>query len=429
MFIGAFGFGICELILAPVHATLVAGLLLFVCGIFFTSYTANSNAAIQLASPDYIRGRVLGLYYYAWNGLAPLGALLVGWLCDRRRHRAGVLRRRHDHAPDHGPRCRGCQAAAAQTAAAPARRAGRGATRRITRPKVVGSRSFDQRPSGHERCGDGASRIRSSQQDLSGRHTCRQRHQSRHQGRGVHGPRRAVRLRQDNRAAHGRRPRGDLRRCAEDRRPGREPRPVPRPGHRHGLPELRALPASLGLREHRLRPAAEEDVEGRHRRARQARLEPARPRRVPEAQAARALRRPATARRDGPRDRARARGVPDGRAALEPRREAARADARGDRKAAERPRRDDDLRHPRPDRGHDDGRPRRRHAQGRAAAGRRPADALRPARQPLRRRLHRQPRDEHARLGDRRVERRHRRQGRRRRRSRSVPRRSSSGPA
>jgi hypothetical protein len=26
---------------------------------------------------------VLGLYYYAWNGLAPLGALVVGWLCDR----------------------------------------------------------------------------------------------------------------------------------------------------------------------------------------------------------------------------------------------------------------------------------------------------------------------------------------------------------
>ena len=25
---------------------------------------------------------MLGLYYYAWNGLAPLGALLVGFLCD-----------------------------------------------------------------------------------------------------------------------------------------------------------------------------------------------------------------------------------------------------------------------------------------------------------------------------------------------------------
>jgi len=83
MFGGAAGFGLCELVIAPLHSTAPAGLLLFVCGLFFTSYTANSNAAIQLASADYIRGRVLGLYYYAWNGLAPFGALLVGWMCDR----------------------------------------------------------------------------------------------------------------------------------------------------------------------------------------------------------------------------------------------------------------------------------------------------------------------------------------------------------
>jgi MFS family permease len=82
MFAGAAGFGICELLLAPVHHVALAGVLLFVCGVFFTSYTANSNASIQLASPDHLRGRVLGLYYYAWNGVAPLGALVVGWLCD-----------------------------------------------------------------------------------------------------------------------------------------------------------------------------------------------------------------------------------------------------------------------------------------------------------------------------------------------------------
>ena len=83
MLLGSAGFGVCELLIAPVHSTLLVGALLFICGIFFTSYTANSNAAIQLASPDHIRGRVLGLYYYAWNGLAPLGALLGGWMCDR----------------------------------------------------------------------------------------------------------------------------------------------------------------------------------------------------------------------------------------------------------------------------------------------------------------------------------------------------------
>jgi MFS family permease len=83
MLLGAFGFGICELLIAPSQSLLATSVLLFVAGVFFTSYTANSNAAIQLATPDYIRGRVLGLYYYAWNGLAPLGALVVGWLCDR----------------------------------------------------------------------------------------------------------------------------------------------------------------------------------------------------------------------------------------------------------------------------------------------------------------------------------------------------------
>ena len=52
-----------------------------------------------------------------------------------------------------------------------------------------------------------------------------------------------------------------------------------------------------------------------------------RPHRPPRPQAGEPLRRPAPARGDGPGDRARPEGLPDGRAALEPRREAARADA------------------------------------------------------------------------------------------------------
>ena len=52
-----------------------------------------------------------------------------------------------------------------------------------------------------------------------------------------------------------------------------------------------------------------------------------RPRAAPRPQAGAAVRRPAPARGDGARDRARPGGVPDGRAALEPRRQAARADA------------------------------------------------------------------------------------------------------
>ena len=117
---------------------------------------------------------------------------------------------------------------------------------------------------------------------------------------------------------------------------------------------------------------------------------------VPRPQAEGALRWPAPARRHGPRDRAPAAGLPDGRAAVEPRRQAARADPHPDRVAAAPARHHHRLRHPRPGRGHDDGRPGRR-AQGRpAAAGRHPAAHVRPPEQRLRGRLHRLARDEPA---------------------------------
>jgi MFS family permease len=80
MLLGAAGFAVCELLIAPVQSVPLDVVLLFFCGIFFASYTANSNARLQLDAPDHLRGRILSLYYYAWNGLAPLGGLIVGWL-------------------------------------------------------------------------------------------------------------------------------------------------------------------------------------------------------------------------------------------------------------------------------------------------------------------------------------------------------------
>ena len=73
-------------------------------------------------------------------------------------------------------------------------------------------------------------------------------------------------------------------------------------------------------------------------------------------------------------------GVPHGRAAVEPRREAPRRDARGDRPHPAGPRSDDRLRHPRPDRGDDDGRPRRGHAERPPPAGGRAAGSSTTAR-------------------------------------------------
>ena len=76
-------------------------------------------------------------------------------------------------------------------------------------------------------------------------------------------------------------------------------------------------------------------------------------------QARAAVRRSTPAGRAGPCDRAPPAGVPHGRAALEPRRQAAGADPGRAGRAAAAARGDDHLRHPRPGRGDDDGPPHR----------------------------------------------------------------------
>ena len=79
---GGAGFGALVLVLALVDTAFLAGALLVGIGVCFTLFTANANALVQLASPDRLRGRMIGLYLFAFIGLAPLGGLLTGWLAD-----------------------------------------------------------------------------------------------------------------------------------------------------------------------------------------------------------------------------------------------------------------------------------------------------------------------------------------------------------
>ncbi len=125
----------------------------------------------------------------------------------------------------------------------------------------------------------GGSHIPGCVEDLPRRNEGGQRPQPGNRGRRVPRPRRPVGLRQDDRAADGRRSRGHLRGAAEDRRADRQLRAVARPRHRDGLPELRALPASHRLRQHRLQPEAEEDGQEGDRPAHQRSGAAARPRR------------------------------------------------------------------------------------------------------------------------------------------------------
>jgi MFS family permease len=78
--IGAAGFGLSELLLAPVHSTVIASALLFIAGVSFTTWSASSNSLVQLATPDHLRGRVIGIYFFAFAGTGTLGGILAGWL-------------------------------------------------------------------------------------------------------------------------------------------------------------------------------------------------------------------------------------------------------------------------------------------------------------------------------------------------------------
>jgi MFS family permease len=77
---GTAAFGISELALAPQSTLAAVGPLLVVAGLAFTLWTSNANASLQLSTPDRLRGRMMGLYYFAFNGAAPAGGLLAGWL-------------------------------------------------------------------------------------------------------------------------------------------------------------------------------------------------------------------------------------------------------------------------------------------------------------------------------------------------------------
>ena len=111
-------------------------------------------------------------------------------------------------------------------------------------------------------------------------------------------------------------------------------------------------------------------------------------------QAAPALRRPAPARRDGPRDRAQSEGVPVRRAAVQPRRQAARADAHRDQARAPEGAHHHGLRHARPGRGDDARRPRGGDEPRQDRADRRAELPLSLAGDALRRGLHRLAGDE-----------------------------------
>jgi MFS family permease len=77
---GAAGFGAFQLALAPQSSLPVVCALLFVIGIFYILWGSSALAVLQLAAPEHLRGRAASLYFFGFQGGAPLGGLIAGSL-------------------------------------------------------------------------------------------------------------------------------------------------------------------------------------------------------------------------------------------------------------------------------------------------------------------------------------------------------------
>ena len=80
LLIGAFCYGVLELVLAPQDSVVVVCVLLALLGFFYVGWGATALTALQLEAPEHLRGRAASLYFFAFLGGAPLGGLFAGWL-------------------------------------------------------------------------------------------------------------------------------------------------------------------------------------------------------------------------------------------------------------------------------------------------------------------------------------------------------------
>ena len=96
---GVAAFGVTELALAPQSSLAAAAPLLVAAGLAFTLWTSNTNATLQLSTPDRLRGRMMGFYYFAFNGAAPRGRPAGRVAGVIRRDRACLRHERDGRAP------------------------------------------------------------------------------------------------------------------------------------------------------------------------------------------------------------------------------------------------------------------------------------------------------------------------------------------
>jgi len=76
------GFGLSLVAFSFSKSFHLSTVLLLPVGFFMMFQMSSSNTLIQAMVPDQLRGRVMSVYSMMFMGMAPLGALLAGWLAD-----------------------------------------------------------------------------------------------------------------------------------------------------------------------------------------------------------------------------------------------------------------------------------------------------------------------------------------------------------
>jgi MFS family permease len=80
--LGATGFGAALIIFGQSRITALSCAVLLGAGYAMMVQMSSSNTLIQSMVPDHLRGRVMAIYAATFMGMAPLGALLAGWMAQ-----------------------------------------------------------------------------------------------------------------------------------------------------------------------------------------------------------------------------------------------------------------------------------------------------------------------------------------------------------
>jgi predicted MFS family arabinose efflux permease len=77
------GMGVCLMALGMARTLPVAALCMLLVGSMSAVQLSTSNAFMQTSAPPELRGRVVSMYVWLFQGTNPMGGFTAGWLADR----------------------------------------------------------------------------------------------------------------------------------------------------------------------------------------------------------------------------------------------------------------------------------------------------------------------------------------------------------